>query len=386
MREIKYLFTFFKNISLKNPKKSSVLIYDRVQSDTLIKTILTDIDYSVLPVRNEFFYLSPQIVFKMIKKIDIFPLFPIKNFISKLYRSYLMSVIEYIDPLIVVTFIDNDPMFSWLSKKYTHAQFYAIQNAIRSKSDFTELKNPDGSIVYYSLPHFICFGQNDVDEYLTYGHTIDHAHCVGSLKGSYYKYGGNYEPVKIKYDICLVSQYRIAIFQGLQHQHFKDASTKFHFFLNSFLESNPLRVCVALSAEASDDEYEYFEKMFGNKVTLIRQNVQNFMSTYAAMDSSEVIVTLNSTAALEAFGWGKKVMFCDFRGMGNYEFFHRYQFSLQKANYTEFEYKLKSLLEMKNEDFLLLTEKDRQYMMNYDPYVPVNIYIHNIIKKAIESK
>jgi len=41
---------------------------------------------------------------------------------------------------------------------------------------------------------------------------------------------------------------------------------------------------------------------------------------------------------------------------------------------------------MKNEDFLLLTEKDRQYMMNYDPYVPVNIYIHNIIKKAIESK
>ena len=371
---------------MKPPKKTDVLIFDTTGSQLLIDLILPEIDYSVLPVRSEKYYLCPQIALKIIKNIDYSDLIHSRNIKRHIFRSYLISCLEFINPKIVLTFIDNSPIFQWISRNYHGAEFFAIQNGLRNKYDLeTSLENSDKSITRMTMPNFLCFGKCDVDNYKKYGHTIEIPHCVGSFKGSYYKYGMKKGAVKKEFDLCLVSQYRSEIFRAKEFSQFREASMKVHSFLNSYLEKKPLRACIACRF-SDPDEFEYYKAIFGNKVSIIQQTAQNIFSTYEAMDSSDVIITLNSTAALDAFGWGKKVLFCNFSGDEIAEFFFRGPCSVQKMEFNEFENALRSLQEMKYEDFLSLTEKDRHYMMNYDPNMPVNEYMRNIIIKTLKKK
>lgn len=380
------MIQILKKIQWNPPQKTDVLIFDITGSKLLIDLILKDIDHGVLPVRNEVWYFHPRILLKVIKNIKYRDLFRTRKWKSCLFRSYLFSCLEYTNPKIVLTYIDNDPMFQWLSKHYKNAVFYALQNGFRNKTDlFTCLQKPDGTIAHMAMPNFLCFGMCDVENYKKYGHSIAVAHCVGSLKGSYYKYGGNNGSGKIEYEICLVSQYRPAIFKTNNTPNFRDASIKVHSLLKSYLEKNGVRACVALSAFAGEEEYEYYDAFFGSLVTIIRQNPQNYMSTYEAMDSSEVVLALNSTAALEAFGWGKKVLFCNFTGDEIADIFFHRLCSVQNADSNEFESILNTLLEMKNEEYLTLTEKERRYVMNYNPDLPVNEYMRNIIINTLNK-
>jgi len=233
------------------------------------------------------------------------------------------------------------------------------------------------------MPNFLCFGKCDFDNYRKYGHTIDSAHFVGSLKGSYYKYHLKKDPIPIKYDICFISQYRTEIFSGKLRPDFFENSVKVHSLLKYYIEKYSLRACIACSSP-NQDEYEYYKKKFGDNVIVIPNNSAG-MSTYDAMNSSEVIITLYSTAALEAFGWGKKVLFFNLFDYEIAEFFHHGLCSIQTTDLEIVENKLNTLLQMPEKEYLLKTKNDREYMMNYDPHVPVNIYMRSIIEKIMKS-
>ena len=102
-------------------------------------------------------------------------------------------------------------------------------------------------------------------------------------------------------------------------------------------------------------------------------------TTYAAMDRSSVIVTVNSTAAFEAFGWGKKVLFCNLSG----DDFNQAPLpeicTMNVNNYEMFKTKLDYLRQLSENEYRELIQTHARYLMNYDFDNPA----HRIIRKMI---
>ena len=387
MHLIKKFFPPFNKITFKNPKKAKILIYDYESSDLLIDSMLYGLEFSIFPARQEFFYISPQILFKMAKKIFMFDFQYLKKIKSYVYKAYALSCVEYINPKIVITFIDNDFTFQWLSKKYNNAEFYSIQNGHRSKTCvYYEVLNSDNTIKLISMPNFVCFGQSDVDNLLKYGHTIETAHCVGSLRGSY-KHLFKNKPEKNKYSICFVSQHDDTPFFRCDKGSilWQEVEEPVYNLLNLYLEKYHLPACIACRS-STKEEYNFFLDRFGDKVTILPAKItNNISSTYELMESSEVIIALNSTAAYEALGWGKKVLFCFFHDDEEDPYYKDSLFSIRKSDPTEFENKLNALFDMNQDDYEMMTAKDRKYLMNYNPDVPVHVYMRNIIENLIRD-
>jgi len=382
MHLLKKFFPSFNKITFKNPKKAKILIYDYAGSDVLIDSMLSGLDYSIFSARLELFYISPQILFRMAKKLFVFDFQYLKEIKSYVYKAYALSCVEYINPKIVITYIDNDFTFQWLSKRYNNAEFYAIQNGTRAKSCLTA---PDskGFIKKISMPHFICFGQNVVDNYRKFGHEIDDPVCLGSLKAGYYQNVIKKIPSKIIFDICIISQGTYKV-NGILLEDWMKNDQIILGMMTEYIKKNNKRVVIALYT-STNEEYEYFFKIFGEKVTIVRQNENDGYSTYKAMDCSEVIITNHSTAGFEAFGWEKKVLFCNFIGDEIYEIFNRDLFSVKSMDYNIFEKKLNGLLDMDQNEFIELTKEQRKYIMNYTPELPVHVYMRNIIENLIRD-
>lgn len=381
MHLLKKIFSSFNKITFKNPKKATILIYDYAGSDVLIDSMLYGLEYSIFPARLEFFYISPQILFRMVKKLLVFDFKYLNKINSYVYKGYFLSCVEYINPKIVITYADNDFTFQWLSKKYNNAEFYAIQNGTRAKSCLTETDRK-GFIKKISMPHFVCFGQNVVDNYRKFGHEINDPVCLGSLRAGYYS-AINKIPSKNTFDVCVISEY--ADHNGtINDRIFLD-------LINMYVKKNNKSVVIALRnwiGVWSDEEYEFFFKIFGEKVTIIRQNENDRSSTYNTMAASNVIISNYSTAALEAFGWGKKVLLCnigDIYGLTIYEIYNHNLFSIKSMDYKIFENKMNKLLDMDQNEFVELTQELRRYTMNYHSELPVHVYMRNIIENLIRD-
>lgn len=383
----KKIISFLKSLKFQKPSKAPVLVFDPSGSEAIISFVLPGMDFAVLPVRNEFFYLSPRLLFRMIKNFNLRAFFYGQKIISICYQSYLYTIIEWVEPAVVITYTDNNPSFQWLSRNYPFATFYAVQNGVRNKYDlYDSLKNPDQTIRKMSMTNFICFGQNDEKNYKQYGHEIDHFYSKGSLKGSYFQSCIKKNVQTCHYDICFVSQYRHEIFKKTSFPAFKNASGELFKLLKKYIEHHHPVTCIALST-SSEDEKEFYSEIFGDLVTLIPQDNSDCFSTYRAMDCSETIVTLSSTAALEAFGWGKKVLFCNY--FENYEIAELYQgglCSITQKEYKIFEKTLSRLCTMKKSEYEEITCELREYMMAYDPNEPLHIFLRKLIADSIESK
>jgi surface carbohydrate biosynthesis protein len=283
----------------------------------------------------------------------------------------------------VITWVDNDFTFQWLSKKYKNAEFYAIQNGGRLKSCLTT-KDSKEVPRKISMPHFVCFGQNVVDNYRKFGHEIDDPICLGSLKAGYYQQVIKKNPAKKIFDICIVPQGTIEVNEKLQDDWMKNDQIIFD-IMAQYIKKNNTRVAIALRSSTTE-EYEFFFKKFGDTVTIVRQHENDRYSTYRTMDNSEVIINNYSTAGFEAFGWGKKVLFCNFYGDAIYEIFSKNLFSVKNLDYTMFEKELNKLLAMDQDEYMMLTKIQRKYIMNYDPELPVHEYMKNIIRNLINEE
>lgn len=368
----------FKGIRKFNVTKNKVLVIDETGINMLEKTILYDLEYSVLPVSLNAIYISPPILFGMAKNVKYLfdgPNRPI-SLGGKLYFVYLLSCLHWINPKLVITFIDNSIIFQYLSVTYEKAVFYAIENGIRSKYD-VDIKYK------YVMPNYFCFGYWEKELFEKYGHSIKNYYPVGSLLGGYYKYHISGEDIPIKYDICLVSQWRESIMNGNIFPEIKVGIATLFSFLGEYIKENNVKFCVA-SPSDEEEQFNYYEKVFKDKATVIQYNRENF-STYAAMDCSDVIVAFDSTAAREAFGWGKKVLFCNFSGDDNYDFPIQGIWSINHADYDEFRERMNLLCSMNVDEYLKQSGENLRYMMNYDFQLPAHILINKKIKEIINN-
>jgi surface carbohydrate biosynthesis protein len=358
------------------PPKNDIAIFDACGVEILEKTLLNNLSFTVIYVRNEKIYATLFIILQVFKKIIFDRLTP--------GLSYYLTLLNYIKPKVVLTLIDNSNSIGNLSSYYD-ATYISIQNGNRSKSNVALLNY---------VPTLFCFGKNEIDLYKEENTTIGAAYPVGSLKAGYYREILRKEP-KIEYDLCLISAYRPLVFEEGQYPLVKLAYEKLLEYLVKYLAKQNLRFCIAMNLKqpSCSNEESYYSKIFGSKITLVPNDPINFSSYYCA-DKSHVVIGRCSTLQYEAFGWGKKVFFADFNEdpkVDGPRYFSKPDLDsieapddllfVTRPSFPIFEQKLDHLFQMPQDEFAKRVEKNRKYVMNYDRDKPA----HKIIREYIEK-
>jgi len=371
MKIMKYI-KLLKKIKYKTLPKNRILIFDKKSEKLLQMTVLkNNLKYNVLHIRREVFYISISIIVNSLKNWLKFNMLSLmnqnkidKNF-KKISFIYYLSNIESLSPRVVITTIFNADSFYQLSNCLKHIEFIAIQNGLKTYDDFNEEK------IEMKDTKLFCFGEAEKDMFSQHGYDTSNFFPVGSLKASYYTHKLS-NGSRIKYDICIVSGYR-------EYDQFDDAGDIYYKKLSEFLKtSNLKRICIACKSQNNqthDREIKYFSNYFDN-VKFIKNNLQE-LSTYKAMHESDITISFNSTASIEAFGWGKKILFCDWTA---YKYLPLPDMCcVFKDEIDLFETKLINLINIDYEDYINLNKKDFKYFINYNPQNPP----HKIIRRKI---
>ena len=376
---IDQIMDLFKRVEFGSPRPCRVVILDNNGSDILRKMVLSEVDSTVLPTRLEVIYLSPQIwMMLLLNSLRYISRIKINGLKDHIFQMYLLSCIQHMNPVVVVTFIDNNRHYQALSRLYKKADFFYIVNGTRNSWDLKIDRK-------FSLTNLLCWGQQDIDNYRRFGHQVDCYYPVGPLISGYYKSNIGIRNPQIKYDICIVSQYRSEVMAGLVFPTFKKAIVLLDQYLKKFLDGKELSVCVATCSLKKADllrEVAYYQETYGGRVDIIEQNREHY-STYTAMDESKLIITIHSTAAFEAYSWGKRVLMCNLSGDPDNDMYILDDLMVRNQDYNEFENKLATILNMDDEEYRKLIRENRKYVVNYNPEKPAHLYIRELINNSL---
>lgn len=379
-------------VTFSSPPRSRLLVFDAGGAGILGRTALKGLEYAVLPSRGEILFLSPAVIVRMIKyagRIDwrLIALRRGRGLFAEIYKIHLLACVDYIRPDVVVTWIDNSWLFHKISRAYLSARFYAVQNGSRSVGCVTTnppLRVPGGYVT--SMPNLLCFGRYEEELYRSHGHDISSFHLVGPLIGGWHR---SLKPIPVgpmKYEVCLVSQWREDIMTSDRYPEVKANVDTLARHLARYALERDLKVCVAARGK-NLSEAVYYRGLFGPGVHVaVPEDDVLPLSTYEAMDHSAVVAAFCSTAALEAFGWGKKVLFANLVGHVESYSPRPGPWSIQETGYEAFRAKLDALRAMSPAEYDSASAEFRHYSISADPAKPAHIYLRELVDQALAAK
>jgi len=346
----------------KKPKKTDILIYDRVGSEFIRRSLGKGKSWGILDVRGKTLNLYPPVLFYIISTI-------IGNFFVK--STYWKSInfrmaaelaaIKLIQPKLVITFVDNSRRFNFLSRIYLKATFIGVQNGLRGieVADMAE---------YLCQTNFFCFGEETKKRYQTEGCQIGRYVVGGSLKEGLYREVAPSSHEK-KYDFCWISQYRPERFEKTMPE-LRHNSLQLLEFIQKYCTENNKSLAIACSCKEKTFPYEYrfLLRVIQMKGVYLVPNDDDNFSSYRLIDQSRVSLTTNSTIGFESVSRGNKVLFCNFTNDEYYDVPSGYAdgiWSLRGSGvtYDEFRDRLAVVSELSNTEWLQLTQNMAQFFV-----------------------
>lgn len=401
MKVFRKLFANLIRIRFQSPSQSEVIILYQAGSRLIAEMILKDIPHCVMDIENGAIYISPKIIMGMLRRFQI-----MKNeqaafrsvqkrlrFIAGLLlRIYYLSCLDSMRPKVILTYLDNSYNFQWMSRRYPEAVFLAIQNGVRLPSNMRTCQSVaphPASII--SMPHYFCFGEFEKDLHRKYGHHIDHYYPVGSLRAGYYRSELAESNPSIRFDLCLIVTGQWPNEITPTPSEIRQSAVILHNFLKRYIVESGATLCVALRTMENGTE-EYFKQFFGKDIHVTRLDRAVFtakresMATFFAIDQSIVAITRDSTAGVEAFGWGKKVLFCNFSGNDDYDFPCSGPWFIKRADYSLFKKHIEDLRVMSKDEYQKVSSEAAQYLMNLNEEFPAHKVIRERILQCLNFK
>ena len=385
---------FPKLVFAKN-EQYDVLIYFKANAFLLSKYVLQDISHCVIsPLRGEphenTLHLSWNIARRFWYNLPLvcadLPKLKWKDrvilAIGNLIRTYTLSTIESYRPKVVLCTIDNSFDFQWISRRARDIDFAVIAQGPRDEINLTEEmpRAPPHPAAIYSIPHYFGWGQRDQKTLKKFGALIDQFHSVGPLRAGYYvATRPSLKPAA--YEICLVSQYVEGIMEKELFPEIKRSLTLLHKYLKRYISETGSRMVVA-ARSTNQREIDYFSRIFGCGITIQRYNVEHF-STYTAIDASELVLAHDSSAAREAFWWGKKVLFTNYSGNPQRSFFNTGPWLLEHPGYDQFKKQVDYLMSLSKEQFDAMANPVRAEQATLDPKRPAHAVLRSWVLEKI---
>lgn len=286
-----------KKISIFLPKKKDFLILDKPGASLIIKLIKKD-SYEILDLRSE---LNVTIL--------LLSLLNLKK--EKLSKKYIDQYIKIVNPKVVLSFIDNNIDFFEIKKNIKFKKII-IQNGAglnRITEKITQNKKK------YNIDHFFVFSKSYSDFYknLITGKT----HIHGSLKNNFISINNNKD---LDHDILFISQFR----DKKTHFHAKYSWDEYYkaekqliSLLNKYcFEHNKKLTIAGFYKKSIFNEYKFYEDIIleeKNKCKFSFLARSNEEQTYKLIDTSNLIITIDSAIGYEALVRENKLLFFQLR-------------------------------------------------------------------------
>lgn len=378
------MILFGRRVLFSSPKPCDVLIFDECNSQYVRRVINKKYSIGIFNMRPEDIFFGMGVMVQFSKELLKFSLEEVRKHhrgflhgvIKQVYCIYLKACLESIKPKAVITFIDTSSVFGWLAKHCDNFPFIAIQNG--SRLSYAAL--PDSN---YYVPHYFCFGTHEQELFPKLGYRVDHYYPVGSLVASLHFLPR--EQVEEKYDLLIVSTWRgssdyvqdvqdtmrsMKIMDQLLTRYIKNHEIK------AALIYRTMRDCEGwIIPEIGLSEEEYYQEIYGDSIKHIDNSDRNI---FPLMQQSKMVITCLSTAGIEAYGLGKKLLYCNFTGTDLYHQDIADEILTKNSEYTAFSEILVQILSMKQEEYLEEHKERMQYYMNFDS--------ENSVESRIEAK
>ena len=298
---LKTIFYFILNSKLIffRPPKKKILIFDQTSSGLVKKYFLKN-DIHVLHTRKE--------------SLNIYVL--IKNFVKKRFSSldYFNAYIKDVDPKIIISVIDNSPIFYKLEKNSNQKKIL-IASTVRTPVhdfalfDFIKIKtkkNEKTSVDFvFSINEEIGkkFKELNDKEVVT----------IGSFKSNYF----NFEEKK-SIEILYISSWASAhpnskVTHDVNFEEFNNHQVKLIKNLSRYGKEHKVKITILgkMKKNFEKNEFSFYKNIFNeNEWEFIESEKAN---SYQVVDRSKVVITLNSTLGYESFSRGNKTLFFDIR-------------------------------------------------------------------------
>jgi len=308
-----------------------------------------------------------------------------KIFLGDIRRAYQLSTIQSYGPAVVLSTADTDYDFQWMSRYGQGINFVAISNAPHTESTITrELphRNPHpAGCVFFQ--YYCVHGTSEVDLFRKHGHKVKNFVVAGSMRASHYRHAYAKARCRILYDICLVSQYVESRFVKRRDPIFVNALLLMYQFVGMYVKQNALSLCIALRSN-KPEEVAHFITHFGEGVCMQAYSLDG-MSTYFTADYSDVVIAHDSSAAREAFCWGKKTLFVNTSGDELRNCVPKGPWLAEGSTYAGFANTLDNLRKIEIGDFISISDSVRQKLIHFDPNRPAGVVIRDLVANLLSE-
>jgi surface carbohydrate biosynthesis protein len=322
-------------------------------------------------------YFNFKIILKFIKYFFL---------LNKVWISYLSAVIEYLNPKLIITTIDNSHQFSRvakiLDKKYS---FLAIQNAARY--DFEEYPE---TIKKIYIPNFICFSQFEVDYYQSKNVNINNFYIGGSLRIALFedflkKEENKKKILNEKFDICLISEPSPGLNKIFPC--FEESVARIAEYTIKFCKIHKKKIAFAGKRVGvwGHEEINFYKRYIKEDFKIIPRN-KNYFSSYQLMYNSELTVGMMSTMLRENLGRKKKILSCNFTNNAIWDFPISGICFLKDCEYKNFESRVLEILEISNDEYFLKIDKSPNYVMHYSKDLSAKEFLLSRINSFLDQK
>ena len=381
---------FGRRIRLGDPKPVDIVIFDEECSNVVRIVLNKHYSVGIFNQRPEDIWIGSGVVLKFFQCLgQLQPKKAIEHrrgFLVGMLRQlrfiYYEACMKVIKPMAVVTFIDNSSSFGWLSKLCHQFPCIAIQNGSR----LSYAANNDSG---YHAQHLFCFGEHEKNLFPKLGYHVEKFHPVGSLVASLH-FDRKIANLEEKYDLLVVSTWRGNI--GFP-QDVKDTMRSMdvmNHLLARYIRDRGIKAAVILRTEKNSNDWtmpeigmseeDYYREIYGDSVDIIETD-SSIRNVFPLMQQSQVIVSCLSTALLEAYGIGKKILYCNFSGTDLYHSDLDPKIVIDQSDWDELSMRLDNLLSQQSEDYQKLHGETMRYFMAF----PAGSSTHELISIRIDE-
>lgn len=261
------------NFEFKKIKPKKFLVYDGMSSGA-IKILLKKKNYNIYYNRYE--KINFWIFLKTIISFDL------KN----IRENYKINYIKKASPKVIITFIDNNPSFYYLKKKFPKIKTISIQNGYRTIDDFKRLKK----FKQMETDFFCVFNKPLAKKYSQY---IRSKYLItGSIKCNLIKK----KKLRKKNEILFISQHN-------KNDLWPIAEKKMIKLLIKIKKKFGLNFKIVLKKNLNKQLLEIFPNL-GNNIIMKK----NDLSSYKHVQNYKLVLFISSTLGHEALALGANTL------------------------------------------------------------------------------
>ena len=354
------------------PKKSNIIIFDEEGSNEIKEYILKNQENYILYDHNKIIiYINLKFIYYYLKNITTHWNTQ-RSIMHNLYIIYISTEIKLINPIIIITYNDDNIIYHSLIRTIKNIKFIAIQNGLREKFVKERIKHDINHDQYFS------FGSLDEDKQSSYEWTFNHITPIGSLRAGIAL--NLFRNLKKKHQIAYVSEFSE---NNDNHSSVSDEqlfSRQTDQYIANYHKNNPdLKIIIILRSNKYSEK-KYFRSIFGSQISFSKPS--EYLDSYRTIIESDLVIGFCSTLLIEALALSTKTLSIDSSNSDKYFYFDdelRYKF----RNPKDLSNKINSLLDMSYDDYKSSIKKYLPLLMNIDkkslPHNEISKFINCII-------